>query len=46
MPAGAGDGGRVEKRVVVHQVALVGIAAPDPAIAFDAIDKKLPGVEV
>src|SRR5437899_5361184 len=43
---GARYSGRVEEEIIVHQVALAGIAAPYPAVALDAIDEKLPGIEV
>ncbi|MNQ77927.1 hypothetical protein D3C85_928210 [compost metagenome] len=37
---------RIKKRVIVHQVTLVGIAAPHPSVAFNPVDKKLAGIEV
>jgi len=38
--------GIIVKEVIVHQVALAGIARPGPAVTFDAVDKELSGRQV
>ena len=36
----------VEEEVVIHQVALYGIATPNPSVTFDAVNEELAGGEV
>ena len=46
LPDGALHAFGIETQVVVHQIALDGVAAPGPSVAFDAVHEKLPRGEV
>src|SRR5581483_6421813 len=45
-PERAGHRSGVEEEIVVHQIALVRVAGPDPTVAFDPIYKEFPGIEM